>query len=184
MELDSRPVLTYRVDLNRAERAELLQLPGVGEGLAGRIENYRKEHGGFRTVDDLTAIHGVGPATVDKLRDWVQVSGDDDGKDAKRSSPNGGRKKASAPSGRSAVSQKAASIKEPIDINQASLQELQRLPGIGPKISQRIVEERQKNPFKSVEDLCRVSGIGAKTLERLRPFVTVKSDPVRVVKTD
>src|SRR5262245_18333609 len=70
-ELDRSPRLTYRVDLNRAGRAELLQLPGVGESLAGRIESYRKEHGGFQTVDDLTAIHGVGPATVDKLRDWV-----------------------------------------------------------------------------------------------------------------
>jgi competence protein ComEA len=71
-----------------------------------------------------------------------------------------------------------------MDINEASLQELQRLPGIGPKLAQRIVDERQKAPFKSVEDLRRVSGIGAKTLERLRPHVTVKSDPVRVVKTD
>src|SRR5262249_22696203 len=44
----SRPTeLTYRVDLNRAQRAELLQLPGVGDALAERIEEYRHEKGGF-----------------------------------------------------------------------------------------------------------------------------------------
>jgi competence protein ComEA len=177
-------VLTYRVDLNRAGRAELLQLPGVGDSLATRIESYRREHGGFRTVDDLTAIHGVGPATVDKLRDWVRVSDEDGGKQANQSSSASARKKATSASDKSVASQKGADLKEPIDINQASLQDLQRLPGIGPKMAQRIVDERQKNPFKAVEDLRRVSGIGVKTLERLRPFVIVTSDPVRVATKD
>jgi competence protein ComEA len=171
------------VDLNRAERAELLQLPGVGESLANRIENYRREHGGFRSVDDLTAVHGVGPATVDRLRDWVRVSEQDTATEVKPSS-TGGRKKASPESGRGAGSQKAASLTEPIDINRASLQELQRLPGIGPKMAQRIVDERERAPFTSVEDLRRVSGVGAKTLERLRPYVVVTSRGSQVVKTD
>src|SRR5262245_2336649 len=47
--------LAYRIDLNQAERAELLQLPGVGESLAQRIEEYRQEHGSFRAVNDLAA---------------------------------------------------------------------------------------------------------------------------------
>src|SRR5262245_9262578 len=42
----------YRIDVNRADRAELLQLPGVGPNLAARIEAYRRENGHFRTVDD------------------------------------------------------------------------------------------------------------------------------------
>jgi competence protein ComEA len=183
-ELDRNPVLTYRVDLNRAGRAELLQLPGVGESLASRIENYRQEHGRFRTVEDLTAIHGVGPATVDRLRDWVRVSEVGVGSEANRSSSGGGRRKTSSASDKSAVSQKAADLKERINVNQASLEDLQRLPGIGPKMAQRIVDERQKNPFQKVDDLRRVSGIGAKTLEKLRPHVTLTSDPVRVATKD
>jgi competence protein ComEA len=74
---------------------------------------------------------------------------------------------------------KAAKITDPterIHLNQASAAELQRLPGIGPALSARIVAARAQQPFKSVDDLRRVSGIGAKTLERLRPFLTV-SDP-------
>ena len=46
-------------------------------------------------------------------------------------------------------------------------------PGVGPKSAQRIADERAKNPFARIEDLRRVSGIGAKTLEKLRPYVTV-----------
>jgi competence protein ComEA len=57
-----------------------------------------------------------------------------------------------------------------ISINTATALELQQLPGVGPAISQRIVEGR---PYGSVDDLLRVRGIGEKTLERLRPFVTL-----------
>ena len=71
------------------------------------------------------------------------------------------------------TSVKAQQIKEPININRAGLTELQKLPGIGPKLSQRILDERAKASFKSIEELRRVPGIGAKTLEKLRPHVTI-----------
>lgn len=61
-----------------------------------------------------------------------------------------------------------------VDLNNASLEELTRLPGIGPVLAKRVIERR---PFGSVDDLAKVSGIGAKTLERLRPLVEVKPPP-------
>lgn len=62
----------------------------------------------------------------------------------------------------------------PMDINSASTEDLQRLPGIGPILAQRIVAERTENgPFCSLEELRRVRGIGPRTLEKLRPYVTV-----------
>ena len=63
-DLDPGRGAAYRIDLNRADRAELLQLPGVGPALAERIEAYRRENGGFRSVDDLRRVHGVGPAIM------------------------------------------------------------------------------------------------------------------------
>src|SRR5262245_32729888 len=63
----------YRIDLNRADRAELLQLPRVGERLADRIEGKRRERGGFERVQDLGEVKGVGPATLRRLGPWVAV---------------------------------------------------------------------------------------------------------------
>jgi competence protein ComEA len=61
-----------------------------------------------------------------------------------------------------------------IDLNTASAQELERLPRIGPRTAQRIVEHRTAHgPFRSLEDLKAVRGIGPKTLEGLRPFTTI-----------
>jgi competence ComEA-like helix-hairpin-helix protein len=61
----------YVIDLNRADHAELLQLPGVGESLAGRIEAYRDEHGPFQTVLELRRVHGIGPVTLARLSPYV-----------------------------------------------------------------------------------------------------------------
>ncbi|MBU1049328.1 ComEA family DNA-binding protein [Candidatus Bipolaricaulota bacterium] len=56
----------------------------------------------------------------------------------------------------------------PVNINSATSDELITLPGIGPALAQRIIEERRENgPFGTVEDLVRVSGIGPKTVEGL-----------------
>ena len=61
-----------------------------------------------------------------------------------------------------------------VNINTASSSELQTLKGIGGKTAAKIIEYRAKNgPFVRVDDLTGVKGIGAKTLEKLRPFITV-----------
>jgi competence protein ComEA len=62
-----------------------------------------------------------------------------------------------------------------INLNTASAEELQRLPGVGPAMAARLLAFRQENHgFRSVEDLLQVSGIGEKKFAKLRPFVTVK----------
>lgn len=59
-----------------------------------------------------------------------------------------------------------------IDINSASAAELSVLPGIGPKLAERIVEYRQVHgAFSNINDLDRVSGIGKAIVERLSPYV-------------
>ncbi len=61
-----------------------------------------------------------------------------------------------------------------IDLNRASLEELDRLPGIGPVTAQAIVEHRTTHgPFRSVDELVDVKGVGPATLEKIRALITV-----------
>ncbi len=61
------------VNLNTATAAELEALPEIGPALAQRIIDYRAAHGAFATLDDLLEVSGIGPATLDAIRDLVTV---------------------------------------------------------------------------------------------------------------
>ena len=61
-----------------------------------------------------------------------------------------------------------------LDVNTATAPELERLPGIGPVLAQNIVDHRERNgPFRQIEDLLAVSGIGPSRLEQLRSLATI-----------
>jgi len=83
------------------------------------------------------------------------------------------------------IAQKAPTKVTKVDINTASAKSLQALPGIGPTIAQRIVDYRRAHgPFKSVEDLKKVRGIGEKKLEAIRPFVEVRHRNIKPKTTN
>lgn len=68
----------------------------------------------------------------------------------------------------------AATATAPINLNTATVAQLESLPGIGMKTAERIVEYRQKNgAFKKVEDLMNVRGVGEKSFLKLKPMITV-----------
>ena len=77
----------------------------------------------------------------------------------------------SKPAGRTAAKPAATGV---VNINTASASELEGLPGVGAKTAQRIVEYRQKNgPFKKIEELMNVRGIGEKNFLKLKSQLTV-----------
>ena len=61
-----------------------------------------------------------------------------------------------------------------INLNTASAEELEELPGIGPVLAQRIIDYREKHGyFKRIEDVQNVSGIGSKRFEQIKDLVTI-----------
>lgn len=65
----------------------------------------------------------------------------------------------------------------PVDLNRASSADLQRLPRVGPATAERIIEFRESyGPFRHVDDLIQVRGIGPKTLEQIKPLATVEAE--------
>lgn len=74
-ELDTGGALNvlYPININTADAATLQLLPGIGPAYSKRIIDYRKQHGDFNTVDELTNIKGIGPKTLQKLRPITTV---------------------------------------------------------------------------------------------------------------
>lgn len=124
---------------------------------------------GDRVVDALDAAGGARPGAMLEalnlaapLADGTQVFVPKEGASAAPVPPSGAGTVAGSPD---------APL---INVNTATAEELDVLPGVGEVISQAIVDHRTENgPFTSVDQLVDVSGIGEVTLEKLRPLVTV-----------
>jgi DNA uptake protein ComE-like DNA-binding protein len=136
----------------------------TGGGQRGAIERVRASHG--QTVA-LLARRGIpllrtdrdGTVTIESDgRAWWVVGHAiaEQGPPAEKARSSARRDDNPRPAGR-------------INVNTVSQAELEALPGIGPVIARRIIEGR---PYRSVEDLDRVKGIGKRRLEEIRPLVT------------
>ncbi len=137
-----------RIDLDQAPAVELTRLPRIGPGLATRIVADREANGPFGSIEEVDRVPGIGSAVLQSIAPHAKFSG-------RRRSGN-----------RSAVSR--------IRINYATAEQLATLPGIGMVRAEAIIEDRStRGRYRDVDDLKRVHGIGAATVERLRPLVVV-----------
>jgi competence protein ComEA len=67
------PAGTSLINVNAASATELEELPGIGEVLAAAIVDYRTDNGPFATPDQLMDVSGIGPATLEEIRDLITV---------------------------------------------------------------------------------------------------------------
>lgn len=151
-----------RMDVNTSSALQLERLPRVGPKLAAAIAEHRAANGPFRTLEDLDAVPGIGPAMLASLEPHVALPV------ASGASPR--------PQAQGAVASTppAALPAAPVELNSATEAELQTLPGIGPALARRIVEWRLENGrFAAPAELQQVRGIGPKMMERLTPLVRV-----------
>ena len=70
-----RLLLGLPLDVNAATASELTLLPGIGPVLAQRIVAARNERGAFRELDDLLAVPGLGPKSLNRLKSWIRLGG-------------------------------------------------------------------------------------------------------------
>jgi DNA uptake protein ComE-like DNA-binding protein len=136
-----------KLDLNAATEDELKELPGVGPAYAKKIVSARP----LKKVGDL-AKAGIPEATIEKITPLVTV---------KAAEPPPKSEKATVKTEKSAAK---------LDLNAATTDELQELPGIGPANAKKIVSGR---PYKKVADLSK-AGIPEATIEKITPLVVVK----------
>jgi competence protein ComEA len=145
---------------------------GVVDVPAGsRVSDVVEAAGGLTADADPSRVNLARPV-LDGERIWVPVEGEDPPVEvaAPVSEPGAsGPAQAAAPS-----SGPGASSAAPVDLNTADSTALQALPGIGPVTAEAILTWRDEHTrFSTVEELEEVSGIGPRTLERLRPLVVV-----------
>lgn len=152
-----------RIDPNTASAEELDRLPGVGPAVADRIVEERARGGPFRSAADLARVPGIGPKAVERIAPYLSL-------------PPTAPPQAGSPLPRTGATAEDRGGAPPIiDLNRASAAELEALPGIGPALAGRIVAYRDSvGRFRELRELTRVPGIGARTLERLTPFLRLE----------
>ena len=152
-------------DLNRADRDELVAVPGIGPAGAESILKHRGDRGGFKSLDELSDVTGIGAQAVQNLRKRFTISGKRAG--AAESASKGETKRSwhkSVEKSRNAKS----------DLNRADRDELVAVPGIGPAGAESILKHRgDRGGFKSMDELSDVTGIGAQTVQNLRERFTI-----------
>ncbi|HVL31097.1 MAG TPA: helix-hairpin-helix domain-containing protein [Solirubrobacteraceae bacterium] len=144
--------------------AGAVRRPGVYRLVAGaRVDDALRHAGGARPRADLDALN-----LAAKVEDGRQVLVPVRGARATAASPPAGAAAAASGSG------SAAAAAQPVNLNTATLEQLDALDGIGPGIAQRILDYREQHGgFRRVEELAEVPGIGPKRLAALTPLVTV-----------
>lgn len=68
-------ITAYPIDINSADAAVFMELPGVGEVLAKRIVAYRCKHGPFTAVEELLNVEGLGKQKLDEIWDLITIGG-------------------------------------------------------------------------------------------------------------
>ena len=152
------PKKAAKVDVNNADAKTLEELPGIGPALAQRIIENRP----YKKLADLEKVPGLSKAKADALKGQITF-----GKTAATTTGKGtGRTTKEKPTGKETLSTAPAGK---VNVNTADAKTLQELPGIGPALAQRIIENR---PYKSLADLLKVKGFSKSEIDKIKNQVT------------
>ncbi len=150
----------YPIDINNASADILVLLPGIGPAKANAIIDYRNEMGFFKDPKELTNVKGIGEATFDNIREFVICYIDN-------------------------MEANNESEDDLIDINIATIDQLQTLPGIGIEKAKAIINYREnEGALSNINELLKVKGIGEATLNNIKDFIYIENGGISsVLKT-
>jgi competence protein ComEA len=191
----TKPTTAKPVDVNSADVKTLETLPGIGSTLANRIVEGRP----YKSLDDLGKVKGLNKSKLDAIQDKITFGSST----AKKSTSKSAKKTTGSSSTGSAASaddtsapkkttskDQATASKPPsetgsssgklapgqtVNINTASAEELDALPGIGPTKAQAIIDYRNQNGrFNSIEDIQKVKGIKEGEFGKIKDMIRVR----------
>lgn len=168
------------MNLNTATAEELQVLPGIGEVLAQRIVAYREQIGGFRNLEQLLEVNGIGTVKYAEIVPMLYLP--EETPDEEESlQPEEVPEESSAADMPEEAATDAAEPTEPtepvsfpIDLNTATREELMRIPEMTETLADAILTLRQEiRYFSSPYELLYAEGMTDQRFEKLRDFVTV-----------
>ncbi|XP_036394974.1 endonuclease/exonuclease/phosphatase family domain-containing protein 1-like [Megalops cyprinoides] len=152
-----------RLNINTATEEELMTLPGVNRTVAQNIVEYRECIDGFKKVEDLALVSGVGAAKLEAIKLEICVS-----------NRTGSSQHSPSSSLRKEHNHEHLTYTG-MNINTATTAQLVSIRGITEKIAKNIVDFRNEHgPFKSIEDLVKVNQINSSLLDKIRFQVFVE----------
>ncbi|MEM6806572.1 MAG: helix-hairpin-helix domain-containing protein [Bacteroidota bacterium] len=152
------PDSTLRLDINTADSSQWTSLKGIGPRLAARIVKYRNAIGGFKESADVAKVYGISPELFSSIKPYLYHN----------------RFTAPQPKKRYVEKIQKKSYKA-LDINTATAEEFEQLPGIGKTLSKRIVKFRNSlGGFSDISELKRVYYLQPDTYEKIRPYLYVE----------
>ncbi|KAK0072446.1 hypothetical protein PV326_014463 [Microctonus aethiopoides] len=152
-----------QLNLNIATEEELMTLPGINRALATNIVNHRRLIGRFNRVEDLALVSGIGAQKLESIKMEIYVS----------------LSNVSGTSSRASTSLDSVGNNDnQLDVNSASVFDLQCVPGMDQELASRIVEKRTKyGCYNSLDELAKLRGIGKHRLAMIKPYLKINRIP-------
>lgn len=169
-EEENETLVQNQLNINTATEEELMTLSGINRETARQIIEYRKQIRGFKRVEDLALVSGVGATKLGVIRDEICVkkgngSSGGSGEGSAKESPGSGTRK------------RESNNTNKISLNTSNVFQLMKVKGIGQTLAENIVTYRDKKGlFSNIDDLIKVKGIGPQVLSAIKPQLTLEDN--------
>ncbi len=154
--------IRYPLDLNSATAEQLMTIKGIGEKTAARIVLYAQAYG-FYSVEDLMEVEGIGKSAYEQIKTYVFAD----------ASKLPYKEQTSVTTSATTTATTKYVPKLPIELNNASIEDLMWLDGIGQTLAIRIIAYGTQNGFYKVDDLLKVNGIGQSKFNAIKGYFIV-----------